>query len=627
MQLSLFDLNNPSKTMGTSKGKVKDIRTIQQAQHKVSYDVGEKIGGAMKDLVKSRFEDNPNIKTLGELEKISGAFAESIVTKKAVFESFSLEDEKEKEVDVKIALIKEALLKRVDKQPTVKDAEGRKKYLLACQELLEILEGIEIFQELEIIIHRVGRRIGVEKTGLKRLEDKLEDQRIYLERYKSRFIPGTQNKNIEAIENRIKQIERDIRNYEDYKTKPLSCLGETFCSFFTKPNSANQTWKRICEKKPTWEEVLKSPKKTVKKKKKNTWGRELPDKPERVGGRTLTVGKPEDLLREFNFRACEFGHYVDDSSAMNHLTRSAEAFYDLADILGIHHTAVSLGGKLAIAFGSRGRGRALAHYEPVGNVINLTKKRGSLGVLAHEWFHALDRYLFLQDSGSIQLGYASESSGDVLRSEIRDVMERLDNSIMKGEGLEYCYNTNAPETRWTISSKLQILYQSLDGDLNKMLNKYLEQVDARRKFFNETYPTFAFNKEEREKKERAATRKEKRELNKYVNAMCWYHEKQTGERVDRLAIPSDNSNYYLNALTQDRGQEGKYWSSRVELYARAFETYIQDKLKEANRVSDYLVAGTNHTQAYPQGEERKSINLAMDQLLKVLANSVLSVDK
>ena len=69
-----------------------------------------------------------------------------------------------------------------------------------------------------------------------------------------------------------------------------------------------------------------------------------------------------------------------------------DGFEDLYKALGISHRDISLGGELAIAFGARGRGSAMAHYEPDRNVINMTKKRGA-GSLAHEWAHAMDAYL------------------------------------------------------------------------------------------------------------------------------------------------------------------------------------------------------------------------------------------
>jgi hypothetical protein len=47
----------------------------------------------------------------------------------------------------------------------------------------------------------------------------------------------------------------------------------------------------------------------------------------------------------------------------------------------------------SIAVGARGKGIAKAHYEPSKAVINLTRTFGA-GPLAHEWFHAIDNFLF-----------------------------------------------------------------------------------------------------------------------------------------------------------------------------------------------------------------------------------------
>lgn len=69
-----------------------------------------------------------------------------------------------------------------------------------------------------------------------------------------------------------------------------------------------------------------------------------------------------------------------------------EALKDLAAVLKISEKDISYQGTLSIAFGSRGRGNAAAHYEPLRKVINLTKMHGA-GSLAHEWWHGLDDYL------------------------------------------------------------------------------------------------------------------------------------------------------------------------------------------------------------------------------------------
>lgn len=101
------------------------------------------------------------------------------------------------------------------------------------------------------------------------------------------------------------------------------------------------------------------------------------------------------FMEHFGIRGGEFGNWMDDATAQESMDKCYDAFHDLARILGIHPHDISLpeeGNRaLAIAFGSRGRGRAMAHYEPAGKVINLTKYRG-MGCLAHEWGHALDDY-------------------------------------------------------------------------------------------------------------------------------------------------------------------------------------------------------------------------------------------
>jgi hypothetical protein len=110
---------------------------------------------------------------------------------------------------------------------------------------------------------------------------------------------------------------------------------------------------------------------------------------DRRGGADVT---PESFTQAFGFRGVQFGNYVEKSRRQMDLNDAYDAFMDLADVVGCEPSALSLDGRLALAFGARGRGgidAAAAHYEPVEVVINLTKKQGA-GSLAHEWFHAVD---------------------------------------------------------------------------------------------------------------------------------------------------------------------------------------------------------------------------------------------
>lgn len=95
------------------------------------------------------------------------------------------------------------------------------------------------------------------------------------------------------------------------------------------------------------------------------------------------------LMARYGLRGGEFGNYTSSKDRVGSINMAYDGFEDLYKALGISHRDISLGGELAIAFGARGRGSAMAHYEPDRNVINMTKKRGA-GSLAHEWAHAMD---------------------------------------------------------------------------------------------------------------------------------------------------------------------------------------------------------------------------------------------
>lgn len=105
---------------------------------------------------------------------------------------------------------------------------------------------------------------------------------------------------------------------------------------------------------------------------------------------------PEAFAAVFPFRGVEFGNWVNQLERAACLNECADALHDLAHVLGIIPEAVTLGGSLAWAFGSRGVGKFAAHYESGHRVVNLTKRSGN-GCVAHEWFHALDNYLMIEE--------------------------------------------------------------------------------------------------------------------------------------------------------------------------------------------------------------------------------------
>jgi hypothetical protein len=91
-----------------------------------------------------------------------------------------------------------------------------------------------------------------------------------------------------------------------------------------------------------------------------------------------TVHEQENfLLQKARVRGLQWGNSVTDEEREHHLKMSAEAMKDLVDVLGLPDEMVSFNGRLALAIGARGKGRAMAHYESALMVINLTRAKGA----------------------------------------------------------------------------------------------------------------------------------------------------------------------------------------------------------------------------------------------------------
>ncbi len=118
---------------------------------------------------------------------------------------------------------------------------------------------------------------------------------------------------------------------------------------------------------------------------------------------------PDRFQEAFGFRGVQFGNYVESGRRQQDLNRAYDALMDLAGVLGLPPRALSLGGRLGLAFGARGTGgtdAAAAHYEPGTVVINLTNREGA-GSLAHEWWHGLDNYFGKQRDARGEYGNPS----------------------------------------------------------------------------------------------------------------------------------------------------------------------------------------------------------------------------
>ena len=119
---------------------------------------------------------------------------------------------------------------------------------------------------------------------------------------------------------------------------------------------------------------------------------------------------PEEFTSRYRFRGVQFGNWVEDRRRRTDLRDASNGLDDLGLALDWPAGALSLGGRLGLAFGARGKGgprQVRAHYEPTQRVIAISKPAGP-GTLAHEWFHALDNHTAML-SGITSTNYATNA--------------------------------------------------------------------------------------------------------------------------------------------------------------------------------------------------------------------------
>jgi len=607
-----------TKTAKKAKAEVKDIRTEAQKNRELAYDVGDKIGGARKDTYQRNFYLNPTPQALQELEQWAPELAQVACRKENILKKVDFEAEYKRGTDVNVAFLKQLIYDRISPRPSEDTPEARMKYLSGIRELHRVLTPIKTWDDMQKAIRDLSdlARAG---AGLAEAKHRLANAGQY-------FYLNTE------------YYQEKVRKGEEAKAKlDFEALGDKLNNFFTDYKARERTYKTLLSKKLSWDKYFNpnasaepEKRKVERGAQKKRWERRAVDEHQRTGGRETPVKKPEDMVKVFGMRGVEFGHWVDDAAGLYHLKRSAEAFHDLADILGMDDKDVSLNGRLAIAFGARGKGRALAHYEPGRKVINMTKYGGA-GSLAHEWGHALDNILYqYSHGGKGSISMASEGDMGDHDQKLKELYNNLMEAIMKPapgdkggtkkiklDSSKKLYTTYYPEMRRDVESGMspQDVYTKWAGKINNDIDRQIRAVK------NNPFRTPA----DIEKRVKALERQRTREMNDLAGRIAQEFRykmggHKTGEHFQaEIEVPTGHSEYYTRMQELD-GNGKSYYAQPDEMFARVFESYIEDKLNAAKRKNNYLVWDTKTTRGsdapFPVDKERKHMHSAMEALLK-----------
>lgn len=322
-------------------------------------------------------------------------------------------------------------------------------------------------------------------------------------------------------------------------------------------------------------------------------------KVERIGGKNFdnmsTLELQKTLSEGAQMKALQYGNSMPDTERKYHTKWTLQSMSDLADILGLPLEQVSARGKLGIAFGARGKGGALAHYEPDTKVINLTRSNG-FGSLAHEWGHFADNILSNNMSGMISDSYIYDGN---LREVSIDNMPHgaiYNHEERNGRVTKYFYD--ADETtlyKWKKLSSGENEPTEKSEKISFRFRQAVVDVPSKNKYQN-------------------ASKIAKKSLESF-HLQC----------DKEIAKAKEAGN--VNRIAFYKGlKENKYYNKPTEAFARAFESYIADKLENNGKKNTYLASqkktlSKDGNVIYPQGEFRKESEKLFDEFFKDIAET------
>ncbi len=646
----------------------------------IADEFGHKIGGSKRDLWKARGL------MVSDLEEMNDAEMQKHVKKDSIFKTPNYQEMKDNGMDIKVIYFIKLAKDAIATKPKMNLYQNyRELYVEGVGQLRDALLSLDSWAECECFIDNILidggflKRDFITNSYRSKLTTTPKGEicgihEIY------RAVAGL---NVSLIERMIRKKEflytdfdKFKKNFRYYKKEGTSFVQEERAAYIRRPgmmalvkglteeeynqipNEAyilecgytyvvngtveeiEETIKKLFKMHQMKNEATKTEQKTTRKKKF------IPQALTEC--RRIHLGKdarvfmhisPENMLDNFGFYGGEFGNWLNDDTRQESLDRSFEAFEDLATALDITKAEISLNGRLSIAYGARGNGGAAAHYEPAREVINLTKFSGA-GTLAHEYGHALDDILaktYGYTKCFSEAGRTLESMKELLRvmkykKETVEISKSSYNSNNERDKKQLYWYTEE-EFRRASESGINTAKRWLDENIFISESEFLSKKKSDEELDSFIYDYVQTKMNEFEEQKKLIIPRAKQLKREYRNSFYVY----ATDYLSNITKPESTSverqtktDFYKGSLVFDESyskEDKGYWASDIEMFARCFSCYVEDKLKEKGIVNDYLAGKSDIyaiptdngvARAYPVGEERKIINEHIDAFLSEL---------
>lgn len=302
----------------------------------------------------------------------------------------------------------------------------------------------------------------------------------------------------------------------------------------------------------------------------------------------------QGLMDTFGFRGINFGNWTKQSERQEFLNNTYDSLVDLAELLNLPLRALSLEGKLGLAFGAQGVGKAAGHFIPAYNEINLTRKQGA-GTLAHEWWHALDYYFGNLSQGKDFSGKAilELDKDENLRSELfaafQNLKDKIKNKALTEEELKKRQKLYEEEQERKIAWRAKTIKAIFArASYAEEIASLVDEIVAKGKNFD-----YAADNEKYRVKFENLIEKKRQTLDNFAHIVGLLHDMDCYAKIDEISHHWKRSTeYYENAKKLNKIAKGMgvgYWTEDTELGARAFSSYILEKIRQSAQKNDFLV--------------------------------------
>lgn len=306
----------------------------------------------------------------------------------------------------------------------------------------------------------------------------------------------------------------------------------------------------------------------------------------RKGGIEVSERDNKAIKEKYDFAAIQYGNSLTDEESAWMTWLLNGAMMDLQELINVDVRPLHRAGKLGIDFATRGTPGSAATYWASVHVINLNRRNGD-GSLAHEWGHFLDNMLSKAVSTEKHItlnGHKGHFSTQhhAADPEIDEVIQKLMNFIIKGNGTEY----------------VERAFEGKSHGFRIYAKDTLEDTVA---YYTRRYPK--------------DFRNPKKSVKLYEQIVSMF-----GLSEAKIKTPIGSSYQYYDSARIGSA----YWVKDVELFARAFEGYVMFKMEEKGIENQFLQSSrtyflTNYgLYPYPQKTDLETIVPLFDKLFDLI---------